>query len=180
MRAQIGLLATLKELYVSFNELTRLPPEIGRCETLERLVASNNSLEELPHELGKCSKLKVLDVNTNKLRVHSQYSLCLLFFFFFFLLLDCNTKILIGLQVIPPDTADIEGLEKIDISCNPLIPQIDSAAKKGQKKLIEYLKSDDYDSTYYKYFTFFAASFHSLSSSKGEEEIINGVFFCVL
>ncbi len=70
--------------------------------------ASNNKLEELPHELGRyvdrlrtcrLSKLKILDINTN------------------------------SIAILPPDVADLDNIEKIDISCNPLIKQIDEAAR---------------------------------------------------
>jgi Leucine-rich repeat (LRR) protein len=76
-------------------------------------------LEEIPHELGALSNLKILNVSGNKLKL------------------------------IPPDIAAIEGIEKIDISVNPIIPEIDKAAKGGMNKLREYLKSDDYDALYY-------------------------------
>lgn len=84
-------------------------------------MVSNNKIEELPHELGALSKLKILNVSGNKLKL------------------------------IPPDVADIEQIEKIDISVNPVIPEIDKAARAGMNKLREYLKSDDYDAVYYKY-----------------------------
>lgn len=112
--------------------LTKLPAELGRCsptpstltflrcESLEVLCVTNNKLEELPHELGRLNKLKKLDVSNNKL------------------------------TLIPPDIADIETMEKLDISLNPVIKPIDEAARKGQAKLFEYLKSNDYDATYYR------------------------------
>lgn len=80
---------------------------------------SNNEIEELPHELGKLSKLIMLDVQSNKI------------------------------MLIPPDIADIETLKKIDISLNPVIPSIDQHARQGLDKLLKYLKSEDYDETYY-------------------------------
>ena len=54
------------------------------------------------------------------------------------------------LKILPPDLGDLEKLEKIDVSLNPVIEQIDKAARTGMKKLKEYLKSDDYDQVYYK------------------------------
>lgn len=86
---------------------------------LERIYISDNQIDELPHELGKLSKLIILDVHNNKI------------------------------TLIPPDIADIETLKKIDISLNPVIPSIDQVARQGLDKLLRYLKSDDYDETYY-------------------------------
>jgi len=54
------------------------------------------------------------------------------------------------LRILPPDVALIDKLEKLDLSLNPVIPEIDQAARKGVAKLIEYLKSDAYDATYYQ------------------------------
>jgi hypothetical protein len=61
--------------------------------------------------------------------------------------LDVNNN---KLRLIPPDVADLEKMEKLDISVNPLIPQIDEAARKGKKSLKEFLKSDDYDEIYFR------------------------------
>jgi hypothetical protein len=54
------------------------------------------------------------------------------------------------LKILPPDLGDLEKLEKLDISLNPVIEQIDKAAKVNVRKLKEYLKSDDYDAIYYR------------------------------
>lgn len=46
-----GKLSQLRELNVSYNRLTRVPPELGDCENLERLELTGNHLAELPFEV---------------------------------------------------------------------------------------------------------------------------------
>lgn len=41
----------LRELNVSYNRLSRVPPELGNCENLERLELTGNHLSELPFEV---------------------------------------------------------------------------------------------------------------------------------
>jgi hypothetical protein len=45
----------------------------------------------------------------------------------------------------------MEKIEKIDISVNPIISELDKAARLGTSRLKEYLKSDEYDAVYYRY-----------------------------
>lgn len=47
-----GKLTELRELNVSYNRLSRVPPELGNCENLERLeLTGNHNLFELPFEV---------------------------------------------------------------------------------------------------------------------------------
>lgn len=47
-----GKLTKLRELNVSYNRLSEIPPELGDCENLERLeLTSNLNLMELPFEV---------------------------------------------------------------------------------------------------------------------------------
>lgn len=49
-----GKLISLRELNVSYNKLSSIPPELGDCENLERLeMTANFNLEELPFEVKK-------------------------------------------------------------------------------------------------------------------------------
>ncbi|KAK3539768.1 hypothetical protein QTP70_013202 [Hemibagrus guttatus] len=60
-------LANLKELNVSYNKLSSIPPELGDCENLEKLeLTANVNLTELPFELSNLKKLKHLDLAENK------------------------------------------------------------------------------------------------------------------
>jgi len=88
--------------------------------SLERLVVSNNELEEVPNEVGALTRLLILNISGNKIKF------------------------------LPPDLGALENIEKIDISVNPVIPEIDKVARQGQKALIAYLKTDDYDQIYYR------------------------------
>lgn len=48
-----GKLVALKELNVSYNRLSRVPPELGTCTGLQRLELSGNHLCELPFEVRR-------------------------------------------------------------------------------------------------------------------------------
>lgn len=48
----------LKELNVSYNRLSRVPPELGTCEDLERLELTGNHLSELPFEVREQAGVK--------------------------------------------------------------------------------------------------------------------------
>lgn len=48
-----GKLTELKELNVSYNRLSRVPPELGACENLDRLELTGNHLSELPFEVRR-------------------------------------------------------------------------------------------------------------------------------
>ncbi|XP_054895188.1 leucine-rich repeat-containing protein 2 isoform X2 [Poeciliopsis prolifica] len=62
-----GKLAALRRLNVSYNRLSRVPPELGDCEKLERLeLAGNLSLSELPFELSSLKQLVHLDISENR------------------------------------------------------------------------------------------------------------------
>lgn len=60
LSSQIGLLTTLKTLDLSFNEISRLPPEIKNLKALEKLDLSYNSIDSLSPQIGGLSSLKEL------------------------------------------------------------------------------------------------------------------------
>ena len=57
----------LKELDLSYNGLTTLPPEIRRLTNIESLDLSGNELIAVPQEIGYLSQLKHLDLRRNLL-----------------------------------------------------------------------------------------------------------------
>ncbi|XP_035021218.1 leucine-rich repeat-containing protein 2 isoform X2 [Hippoglossus stenolepis] len=62
-----GKLTGLRELNVSYNRLSKVPPELGHCENLERLeLAGNYNLSELPFELSSLKRLVHLDIAENR------------------------------------------------------------------------------------------------------------------
>lgn len=65
----MGLLNHLQELYISFNKIRELPPDIGRLENLSEVKASNNYIRDLPPEMGNCKSLRILDLSMNNVRV---------------------------------------------------------------------------------------------------------------
>lgn len=51
-----GKLKQLRELNVSYNRLTRVPPELGDCENLEKLELTGNHLAQLPFEVSPAAR----------------------------------------------------------------------------------------------------------------------------
>jgi len=57
----------IKELYLSYNELTQLPKEIGNLTQLTHLSLSYNQLTQLPREIGNLTQLTYLYLSYNEL-----------------------------------------------------------------------------------------------------------------
>ena len=62
---EIGQLAQLTWLCLSYNQLTSVPPEIGQLAQLTRLFLNNNQLTSVPESLRGLSKLKALFLHDN-------------------------------------------------------------------------------------------------------------------
>ena len=65
--AEIGRLSALRELNLSFNELTSVPAEIGQLTSLEWLNLSYNQLTSVPAEIGQLTSLVTLYLHGNQL-----------------------------------------------------------------------------------------------------------------
>ena len=59
----------LKSLYLSDNNLQRIPPDISELKYLVHLDLSGNKLRSLPVELGDMIHLRELLLNNNALRI---------------------------------------------------------------------------------------------------------------
>lgn len=55
----------MKELDLSFNQLSELPSEVGQFNQLEALDLSHNRLQALPDEFASISSLRVLLLHGN-------------------------------------------------------------------------------------------------------------------
>ena len=60
-------LLNVKELYLSYFQLTEIPKEIGNLYNLQKLNFSGNQLTEIPKEIGNLHKLQELNLFDNKL-----------------------------------------------------------------------------------------------------------------
>lgn len=58
-------LINLQELYLQYNHIKILPPEIGNLTNLHKLYLNNNSLTTLPNEIIHLNKLNLLDLSHN-------------------------------------------------------------------------------------------------------------------
>ena len=66
---EIGKLSNLQTLYLSNNQLKILPKEIGTLSNLQNLFLRDNQLKEIPKEIGKLSNLEVLNLGSNQLEI---------------------------------------------------------------------------------------------------------------
>lgn len=65
---QIGQMRFLTILDLSMNELQVLPPEIGMLTNLKKLSLYDNHLDDLPFELGSLHQLEMLGIEGNPMR----------------------------------------------------------------------------------------------------------------
>ena len=65
--AEIGQLASLRELHLRGNWLTSVPAEIGQLTSLRQLCLSGNELTSLPVEIGELKALTELHLGGNQL-----------------------------------------------------------------------------------------------------------------
>jgi Leucine-rich repeat (LRR) protein len=64
---EIGNLAYLQDLLLSYNYLHELPPEMGNLTNLQRLYLNGNQLVSLPSEIGNLDNLQILNLRDNQL-----------------------------------------------------------------------------------------------------------------
>ncbi len=83
-------LQSLQTLYLSFNRLTSLPPEIAQLRSLQTLYLHSNRLTSLPPEIAQLRSLQTLDLSFNRL------------------------------TSLPPEIAQLRSLQTLDLSFNRL------------------------------------------------------------
>ena len=64
---EIGQLVRLQSLNLGFNQLSQLPPEIGQLTNLQSLDLRSNQLSQLPPEIGQLVRLQSLNLSDNQL-----------------------------------------------------------------------------------------------------------------
>lgn len=102
----------LKQLYLTSNKLTRVPPSIRHLRQLTHLDLSNNLLVDLPPELGMCSFLETLLVFDNRI------------------------------QTLPNEIGQLFLLEMLGIEGNPLDEELkQEIQERGTKSLVALLQN---------------------------------------
>ena len=64
---EIGQLASLRSLHLHCNQLSTLPSEIGQLASLQSLYLHCNQLSTLPPEIGQLASLRSLNLSSNQL-----------------------------------------------------------------------------------------------------------------
>ena len=64
----ISIFKNLKELYLSNNQIKKLPKEISRLKNLKYLSLFDNQIEELFSKIWNLKKLETLDLSYNKIK----------------------------------------------------------------------------------------------------------------
>ncbi|MCI0713847.1 MAG: leucine-rich repeat domain-containing protein [Chloroflexi bacterium] len=111
---EIGFLVGLRELDLSYHNLTTLPPQIGNLTSLEILNLYENRLTELPPEIGNLTALENLHLSNNQLvqicpEIGNLTNLDQLY-------LDTN-----NLREIPPEIGNLTSLEMLTLAGNQII-----------------------------------------------------------
>lgn len=109
---EITQLTTLIELHLENNQLTKLLPEIGRLRDLRFLVLEHNQLAALPPEIGHLTALELLGIDNNYLvdlprEIGQLKGLKDLFLW--------NNH----LTILTPEVAKLTELERLDLHDNP-------------------------------------------------------------
>ncbi len=86
----IYMLKRLKDLRLSYNQITSISTKIGNLKNVETLDLCHNHLEKIPSQIGKLKNLK-------------------------YLYLDHN-----NIEKIPPEIGKLENIKHLDLSCNQI------------------------------------------------------------
>jgi GTPase SAR1 family protein len=129
----------LRELNLDGNKLTTLPKSLSNLGNLEELIlgdprSGGNPISEIPESIRKLTKIKsieFIDCNLNTLPhwLHELTSLESLF-------VSGN-----NLSELPSSLAKLEHLTILDLSENPLRPELDEANKQGVDAVKLYLRA---------------------------------------
>lgn len=101
-----------KELNLSNQQVTTIPPEVFKLNNIEHLIMQNNKIKEIPSDLQLLVTLKTLDLSQNEI------------------------------QEVPSFIEDMNQLDFLNLSNNPLLPKFQpllNAANQANPKLRETL-----------------------------------------
>ncbi|MEH1885247.1 COR domain-containing protein, partial [Nostoc sp.] len=110
---EFGQLTNLQTLYLSFNQLSSLPPEFGQLTNLQTLELSRNQLSSLPPEFGQLTNLQSLYLGSNQLSSLPPE---------FGQLTNLQTLYLNSNQLssLPPEFGQLTNLQTLDLNSNKL------------------------------------------------------------
>ncbi len=111
------LMSSLRALYLSDNELERIPPDVRGLTNLVILALRDNELMELPAEIGELGNLRELHLQGNRL------------------------------TVLPPQLGQLDLLSSrsvLKLDNNPWVPPIENQLVLGVAHVVEYIRTDTY------------------------------------
>jgi len=114
----------LEKLYLVFNQISKIPPQISNLVNLRELYLHYNQLEILPSELF--SKLNFTFHNLPSLALNKLEKLDI-----------SNNKII----NISENLTKLTKLKELDVSENPLSSPLNNVAASGMEPLMKYLKN---------------------------------------
>ena len=134
MSEWVSQFTQLQSVYLSRNQLSRLPESIGQLTQLQVLDLSENQLTQLPESIGQLTQLQALDLSENQLTKlpESLGRLALL------TRLDISHNRLIDL---PVSLIKLECFDEIKYDGNPLNPELRAAYKQGLEAVKTYLRA---------------------------------------
>ncbi len=131
----IANLTQLKKLYLFSNQITEIPKAIANLTQLQELYLFSNQITEIPEAIANLTQLKTLDLSFNQIaKIPASLAS----------LTQLQRLSLSSNQIteIPEAIASLlNHLQYLDLSANPLNPDLAAAYREGIEAVMQYLKA---------------------------------------